>query len=120
MLAGRHRHHPHVPTELPKPRRVIRWPYPLGHYRDGLLASTVLLLCDEAVIARSLDAYRQSRGNLAVIVVVDSSQPEFPLLYETTFGALGHFGIPFRVADLARGPLSDQALHGCRAFLVAQ
>src|SRR5438132_8969052 len=71
-------------------------------------------------IARSLDAYRQSRGNLAVIVVVDSSQPEFPLLYETTFGALGHLGIPFRVADLARGPLSDAALRGCRAVLVAQ
>jgi len=72
------------------------------------------------VIARSLDAYRQSRGNLAVTVVVDSSQPEFPLLYETTFGALGHFGIPFRVADLARGPLSDEALRGCRAVLIAQ
>ena len=38
-----------------------------------------------------------------LIVVVDSSQPEFPLLYETTFGALAHVGIPFRVADLARG-----------------
>src|SRR5215472_6381806 len=61
-------------------------------------------------IARSLDAYRQSRGNLAVVVVVDSSQPEFPLLFETTFGALAHFGIPFRVADLAAGPLTDAAL----------
>src|SRR5436190_21797901 len=71
-------------------------------------------------IARALDAYRQSRGNLAVTVVVDSSQPEFPLLYETTFGALGHFGIPFRVADLARGPLSDEALRGGRAVLIAQ
>jgi hypothetical protein len=71
-------------------------------------------------IARSLDAYRQSRGNLAVIAVVDSSQPEFPLLFETTFGALAHFGIPFRVADLARGPLTDDAVHGCRAVLIAQ
>ena len=71
-------------------------------------------------IARSLDAYRQSRGNLAVVVVVDSSQPEFPLLFETTFGALSHFGIPFRVADLARGRLHDDVLNGCRAARVAQ
>jgi len=68
----------------------------------------------------SLDAYRQSRGNLAVVVVVDSSQPEFLLLYETTFGALAHFGIPFRVADLARGPLTDDAVRGSRAALVVQ
>jgi hypothetical protein len=71
-------------------------------------------------MGRSLDAYRQSRGNLAVVVVMDSSQPEFPLLFETTFGALAHFGIPFRVADLAAGPLGDAALAGCRAALVAQ
>jgi len=71
-------------------------------------------------IARSLDAYRQSRGNLAVVVVLDSSQPEFPLLFETTFGALAHFGIPFRVADLACGQLTDDALRGCRAVLLPQ
>src|SRR5712691_5942736 len=68
----------------------------------------------------SLDAYHQSRGNLAVVVVVDSSQGEFPLLFEATFGALAHFGIPFRVADLAAGPLTDDTLAGCRAALVAQ
>ena len=34
-------------------------------------------------MALSLDAYRQSRGNLTVVVVVDSSQPELPLLFET-------------------------------------
>jgi hypothetical protein len=71
-------------------------------------------------IARSLDAYRQSRGNLAVVVVVDSGQPEFAMLFETTFGALAHFGIPFRVADLAAGPLTDAALADCRAALVCQ
>jgi hypothetical protein len=71
-------------------------------------------------IALSLDAYRQSRGNLAVVVVIDSSQPEFPLLFETTFGALSHFGIPFRVADLAAGPLDAAALAACRAVLVVQ
>lgn len=71
-------------------------------------------------IARSLDAYRQSRGNLAVVVVADSSQPEFPLLFESVFGALAHFGIPFRVADLAAAPLDDAALAGGRAALVVQ
>ena len=71
-------------------------------------------------IALSLDAYRQSRGNLAVVVVVDSSQPEFPLLFETTFGAHAHLGIPFRVADLAAGPLTDEALADCRAALIVQ
>src|SRR5712692_5664264 len=71
-------------------------------------------------IALSLDGYRQSRGNLAVVVVVDSSQGEFPLLFETTFGALAHFGIPFRVADLATGPLTNDTLAGGRAILVAQ
>ena len=71
-------------------------------------------------IALSLDAYCQSRGNLAVIVVVDSRQHEFPLLFETTFGALAHFGIPFRVADLARGPLTDEVLYDARAAVIAQ
>jgi len=71
-------------------------------------------------IALSLEAYRQSRGNLAVVVVVDSSQPEFPLLFETAFGALAHFGIPFRVADLAAGPLTDEVLADCRAALIVQ
>jgi hypothetical protein len=71
-------------------------------------------------IAHSLDAYRQSRGTLAVVLVVDSSQPELAMLFETTLGALAHFGIPFRIADLASGPPTDAALAGCRAVLVAQ
>jgi len=71
-------------------------------------------------IARTLEAYRQSEGNLAVVIVADSRQPEFPLLFESVFGAVAHFGIPFRLADLARGALADHVLGDCRATLVAQ
>ena len=48
-------------------------------------------------IARSLEAYSQSRGNLVVLTLVDSRPPEFGFLFESAFGALAHFGIPFRV-----------------------
>jgi hypothetical protein len=71
-------------------------------------------------IARALDAYRQSEGNLAVLALVDSSQPEFAFQFESTLGALAHFGIPFRVLDLARGPVTEVALAGCRAAIVGQ
>ncbi len=71
-------------------------------------------------LARRLDAYPQARGNLAAVVVVDSSQPEFAFQFESAFGALAHFGVPFRVLDLARGPVTDAALADCRAALVVQ
>ncbi len=71
-------------------------------------------------IARSLDAYAQSRGNLAVLALVDSSQPEFGFQFESAFGALAHFGIPFRVVDLAGQAVTDDALRGCRAAVVFQ
>jgi len=71
-------------------------------------------------IARSLDAYPQSRGNLAVVALVDSSQPEFALQFESAFGALAHFGIPFRVLDLARQRVTDEVLRGCRAAIIFQ
>lgn len=71
-------------------------------------------------IGRSLDAYPQSRGNLAVVALVDSSQPEFAFQFESAFGALAHFGIPFRVLDLARQPLTDEGIRGCRAAIIFQ
>ncbi len=69
---------------------------------------------------RSLEAYRQSAGNLAVLAVVDSTQPEHAFRFEVALSALAHFGVPFRVHDLATGPLADDALAGCCAALVAQ
>ena len=54
-------------------------------------------------IARSLDAYPESAGNLAVLALVDSSAPEIGFCFEGAFGALTHFGIPFRVALEVRG-----------------
>jgi len=71
-------------------------------------------------IPRSLAGYPETRGNLAVVVLVDSSQAEFPLTFESTFGALAHFGIPFRVLDLAAAPVTDAALAGCRAAVIGQ
>ncbi len=63
-------------------------------------------------IARTLHAYPQSRGNLAITAIVDSSQPEFAFQFESTFGALTHFGIPFRVLNLADGQPTDDGLRG--------
>jgi len=71
-------------------------------------------------IARSLDAYRQSDGNLAVLVLIDSTQPEVGLSFESVFGALTHFGIPFRVVDLGAADLSREPLDRCRAAVVVQ
>src|SRR5919198_2760435 len=71
-------------------------------------------------LARSLDVHQQSRGNLAVLTIVDSSQPEYAFQFESVFGALSHFGIPFRVVDLAREQLSDVLLAECRAVLIGQ
>ena len=71
-------------------------------------------------IAHTLDRYPQARGNAAVAVVVDSGQPEFAFLFETTFAALGHFGVPFRVVDLARGRLTEESIAGCPAVVLAQ
>jgi hypothetical protein len=71
-------------------------------------------------IARSLSAYPQSAGNLAVVAIVDSSQPEFAFQFESAFGALTHFGIPFRVLDLAHAPVTAASLGECRAAVVFQ
>jgi len=71
-------------------------------------------------IARTLDGYAQARGNLAVVAIVDSGQPEFAFQFESAFGALAHFGIPFRALDVAREPVTPAALAGCRAAIVFQ
>jgi hypothetical protein len=71
-------------------------------------------------MARALPASPQARGNLAVVAVVDSSQPEFTFQFESAFTALAHFGIPFRVLDLAASPVTDAVVADCRAVLVFQ
>ncbi|MFQ5528687.1 MAG: hypothetical protein ACE5GX_20830, partial [Thermoanaerobaculia bacterium] len=47
-------------------------------------------------------------------------QPEFAFQFESAFGALAHFGIPFRVADLAMGSPTGELLYGCRAAIIFQ
>ena len=71
-------------------------------------------------MSRSRAGYPEARGNLAVVVLVDSSQPEFSFTFEGVFGALAHFGIPFRVLDLASAGVTDAAVAGCRAVLIGQ
>lgn len=71
-------------------------------------------------IARSLAGYRQARGNLALLVLADSSQAEFGFLFETTFAALSHFGMPMRVLDLAKTRLDLRQLSTCSAVLISQ
>ncbi len=70
--------------------------------------------------AGSLGAYRQSHGNLAVVAVVDSGQPEYAFQSESVFAALAHFGVPFRIHDVAASPLTDAALTGCSAVVIGQ
>lgn len=71
-------------------------------------------------LARTLAAYPQARGNLAVIAIIDSRQPEFALQFEAAFGALAHFGIPFRTLDLGERPIVKDDLTDARAIIVFQ
>lgn len=63
---------------------------------------------------------RESRGNACLLVVADSAQAEFAHLPETVFAALGHFGMPYRLYDLARGRLSIIDPMDCAAVILAQ
>ncbi len=46
----------------------------------------------------------QSRGNLSLLLLVDSSKKSsYAFLEKTTFSALEHFGMPYRVLDLTEG-----------------
>jgi hypothetical protein len=67
-----------------------------------------------------LASYRQTDGNLSILVLVDSRQPEFGFQFEATFAALAHFGVPFRILDLGHAALSEEMLRDCRAVLIGQ
>lgn len=65
---------------------------------------------------------RESRGNRALLVLVDSrgSYTDTSIVDQTVLVALQHFGFPFRIHDLAAGPLTADLLHGCAAVVIAQ
>ena len=58
--------------------------------------------------------YSESKGNLSLLLLVDSSKKSsYAFLEETTFSALEHFGMPYRIIDLSKDSLSmdDFPLH---------
>lgn len=66
--------------------------------------------------------YVPTAGNMAVVVVVDSTAPyQFRcFVHETVIIPLQHFGIPFRLLDLAIERPSRQILAGCAGVILAQ
>ena len=65
---------------------------------------------------------RESRGNRALLVLVDSrgSYTDTSIVDQTVLVALQHFGFPFRIHDLAMGPLTRDHLENCAAAVIAQ
>ena len=63
----------------------------------------------------------QSEGNGCLGIVVDSGDTgNWPAVDETVFAALMHFGLPYRVLDVASARLTAAALGGFRAIVLAQ
>ena len=65
---------------------------------------------------------RESTGNRALLVLVDSrgSFTDTSIVDQTVLVALQHFGFPFRIHDLAEGPLAPGLLENCAAAVIAQ
>lgn len=65
---------------------------------------------------------RESEGNAALLVLADSrgSYTDTSVVDQTVLVALRHFGFPFRVYDLADGPLTRETLGGCAAVVMGQ
>ena len=63
---------------------------------------------------------RQSTGNGCVLVICDSRLEEHNQIHETVFAALGHFGVPYRLHDLATGGLEAKTVAGYAAVVLGQ
>ena len=63
-----------------------------------------------------------SEGNGALLVVIDSGGPywERMIVDETVLAALAHFGMPYRLLDLAEERPTAEALGQCAGILLAQ
>ena len=59
---------------------------------------------------------------MALLALVDSrgSYTDTSVVDETVLIALQHFGFPFRIHDLATGPLTRELLDDCAAVVIAQ
>jgi len=64
----------------------------------------------------------ESAGNRALLALVDSrgTYADTSVVEPSVLLALQHFGFPFRVHDLASGPLTSEVLTECAAVVVAQ
>jgi hypothetical protein len=65
---------------------------------------------------------QEAAGNLALLVLADSkgSYTDTSIVDSTVLVALQHLGFPFRVHDLASGPLTKEMLANCAAVVIAQ
>ena len=63
---------------------------------------------------------RRSTGNAVILLLGDSRQMEFAQMPETMFAALGHFGMPYRLLDLARRRPTPSDLANAAAIVIGQ
>ena len=63
---------------------------------------------------------RESQGNGSLLILVDTTRPEYLHVPSIVFSALAHFGMPYRLLDVAHFPLQTHDLLGHRAVLIAQ
>lgn len=63
-----------------------------------------------------------SSGNGSLLVVVNSigSYWDFSIVDETILAALKHYGMPYRVVDLAKQRLTNDVLENCSGIILAQ
>jgi hypothetical protein len=63
-----------------------------------------------------------SEGNMVLLVVVDSGGPYHSrsIVDETVLVPLEHFGIPYRLLDLARQRVTSELLRECAGLVIAQ
>ncbi|MDC0033257.1 hypothetical protein OAJ57_01680 [Alphaproteobacteria bacterium] len=64
--------------------------------------------------------YHSSAGNGCALIVCDSRREEHLQIHETVYAALGHFGIPYRVHDLAAADLDAATLEACAVTILGQ
>jgi len=71
---------------------------------------------------RVVRARHSTEGGMALLVLVDSSGPYHnrSIVDETILVALEHFGMPYRLLDLAQQRPSAELLAGCAGLVIAQ
>ena len=71
---------------------------------------------------RAVRSRHSTEGNMSLLVLVDSSGPYHNrnIVDETILVALEHFGMPYRLLDLAQQRPSAELLAGCAGLVIAQ